>query len=356
MRRFIFFLLCFLSFGLAGKEPYLILSIDGGGIKGIIPATVLTLLEQEIGCRTGQLFDCIGGTSTGGILAVGLAKADPAQPDFPEHRAKEMLDIYLNRNDEIFYRPFLYKLQSLWGLLAPKYSNAKLKNILQEELKFATLGNSVCDLVIPAYDLTTHAGFYFEYFKNQDKEPHNFSFLDIVLATTAAPTYFPSVAVADSFSPHFTHNLVDGGIIANNPAALIWIKCRQNAALQDREVYILSLGTGTAPEDSVSYYESKDWGLFEYLNPLIDNFLDASTSLVEENLKTLEKLKLLHFFRVNVAIPETAAAMDNVSCENVALLHEMGKKCYRQNFILSAKGRKFLQLLKDRAGRFKKTS
>lgn len=350
MKQFFLFLLCFPLFFLCGseKEPYIILAIDGGGIRGIIPATVLTLLEEELGCKCAQVFDCMGGTSTGGILAVGLTTPDPANPNLPEHSAEEMLDIYLTKYNEIFYRPFFHKLTSMWGYLAPKYSHEGLRKLLKEELQNKTINSSVCDIVIPAYDLTTHSGFYFEYFRKSHYDEQNFSSLDVVLATTAAPTYFPSVPVADLYRSHFTHNLIDGGIIANNPAEFILIECLKHVPMENRDIYILSIGTGIKPEDSISYYESKDWGLFEYLNPLIDNLFDASTSLVEETLKALTKLKMLNSFRVNISIPEEASVMDNTEEDNIALLHELGKKCYHQNFIQSKKGQEFLKLLKNR--------
>ena len=118
--------------------------------------------------------------------------------------------------------------------------------------------------------------------------------------------------------------------------------------MENRDIHILSIGTGLEPEDSISYYESKDWGLFEYLNPLIDNLFDASSFLVEETLKELTKMKMLNAFRVNIPIPEEAASMDNNEEENIALLHELGKKCYYQNFIQSEQGQEFLKLLKSR--------
>ena len=68
-----------------------------GGIRGIIPATVLTLLEEHLKCKCGQFFDCVSGTSTGGILAVGISKPDPENPFIPEFWAKDLLDLYLEK-------------------------------------------------------------------------------------------------------------------------------------------------------------------------------------------------------------------------------------------------------------------
>jgi uncharacterized protein len=353
MQKFLLLLFCFpVCFLLSSeKEPYIILSIDGGGIKGIIPATVLTLLEEELGCGCAEVFDCISGTSTGGILAVGLTRPSNINPSLPEYKAEDLLNIYLSKHDEIFYRPFLYKLTSIWGWIAPKYSNEGLKRLLIEELESGNINNSLCDIVIPSYDLTTHAGFHFEYFKNDNILDKNFNVIDVVLATTAAPTYFPSVPVVDLVNPHLTHNLIDGGIIANNPAEFVLMECLKHISLDDRDIHILSIGTGVQIEESIAYHESKDWGVLEYLNPLIDNLFDASSSLVVGNLRALMNMNLLNFFRVNITVPEEASVLDNVEDENIELLHQLGKQCYIENFVQTEQGQSFLKLLKNRVSK-----
>ncbi len=351
MKKLLLVLCCF-SFFIAfaiekEKEPYVILAIDGGGIRGIIPATVLTLLEQEINCPIAKVCDCMGGTSTGGILTVGLAQVDQQNSALAKYKAQDLLDIYLTKYNQIFYRPFLYKLTSLWGFVAPKYSNEGLKKILENELEKAPLDNLLCNVVVPTYDLKTNSGFYFTYFQGQ-KNLSSFTSADVILATTAAPTYFPSVPVKDLFVPELTRNLIDGGIVANNPAELILFECLKTISLQEKEIYILSLGTGMPPEIPFTYLQSKDWGLFEYLNPLITSFLDTSSSLVESNLAALQKLNLINFIRINIDLPQEAEKMDNISKKNLALLQEKGRECYYQ-FIQSEEGQKILKLFKQRA-------
>lgn len=330
------------------KEPYLILAIDGGGIRGIIPATVLSMVEEKVGAKCGQLFDCMSGTSTGGILAVGLAKPDLKNPAMPENSAKDLLDLYLNRNSEIFYRPFMYKLKSVWGYVGPKYSNEGLKKILEEELGDMTIDKSVCDIVIPAYDLTTQNAFHFEYFKSDAATDVPFKSVDAVLSSTAAPTYFSSYPVKNVEKPELVHNLIDGGIIANNPAEFVLMECLRHARLEGREIYLLSVGTGMTAQESIPYRETKDWGILEYLNPLIDELFDASALLVDDHLKFLASRGILHFLRVNIEIPKSVAAMDNTAEENVAKLHEYGIKCFKDNFEEKEAGRNFLNLLKER--------
>ena len=226
--------------------------------------------------------------------------------------------------------------------------------LLEEELGDETINHSICDIVIPSFDMVSHKGFHFEYFKDDVSSHKTFKDVDVILATTAAPTYFPSVQVKDTVNPKVVYNMIDGGIIANNPAEFAYRECMKHANIDDKEVCILSIGTGSAPEDVVYYQESKDWGLIEYLNPLIDSLFDASSLFVNENMKALAEENKIRFYRANIDIPQEAANMDDISDDNIERLHELGKKCFQKCFVEDSKGREFLKLLQDRVKELKK--
>src|SRR6267378_3052991 len=121
-----------------------ILSIDGGGIKGVFPAAFLANIEQAVGRRTADYFDLIVGTSTGGIIALGLGLGLSAD---------QILSLYQNRSEDIFPRPNFAK--KIAQLLYPKYDSEPLRNALQETFGDRRLGESNKRLVIPSFNLET---------------------------------------------------------------------------------------------------------------------------------------------------------------------------------------------------------
>jgi hypothetical protein len=195
------------------NKPFKILSIDGGGIKGLYSASVIACLEEKSGKRSGECFDMICGTSTGGLIALGMANGKPA---------KELVDLYLNRGKEIFptyENQYLRWIQRniihtasqtfFWG----KFKNERLKNILEETFGNTTLGQLDNLVLIPSFNLTSGKPRMFKYPHKEgdfymDK---NISIVDTALATSAAPTYFPIHSIDDTL-------FVDGGVWANNPA------------------------------------------------------------------------------------------------------------------------------------------
>src|SRR5579864_9191015 len=102
--------------------PLRVLALDGGGIRGVIPAMVLSEIEGRCGRPIATMFDLIAGTSTGGILALGLTTPDPAMPNAPRYRAEQLVQLYAEKGQVIFNRPFWYRLVTLFGLFGSKYA------------------------------------------------------------------------------------------------------------------------------------------------------------------------------------------------------------------------------------------
>lgn len=194
------------------KKPFKILSIDGGGIKGLYSATVLARLEEKASKLSGECFDMICGTSTGGLIALGLAIGIPAQ---------ELADLYFKHGNKIFptsnYRFIRFiqsKIQTLrqtlfWG----KYSNQALKKELEliyGKKKLGELNNLVC---IPSFNLTSGMPRIFKYPHKEGKffMDREIPLVDAALATSAAPTYLPIHEFNDTM-------YADGGVWANNPS------------------------------------------------------------------------------------------------------------------------------------------
>lgn len=188
------------------KKPFKILSIDGGGIKGLYSAKIIEHLEEKYNCSTSDRFDMICGTSTGGLIALALSL---------KISAKEISQFYEKNGKTIFpHRTILGGIirQTLWR---GKYSDKPLRIALEKifgDKKLADLQNLVC---IPTYSLTDARPWVFKYDHKEGKLDRDNKALcvDVALATSAAPTYFP-IAEIDYYD---RKQFIDGGVWANNP-------------------------------------------------------------------------------------------------------------------------------------------
>ncbi|MHB1142760.1 MAG: CBASS cGAMP-activated phospholipase [Sulfuricaulis sp.] len=191
-----------------------ILTIDGGGIKGVLPAAFLAQIEKQTGKRIVDHFDLIAGTSTGGVIAIGLGMG---------MSASEILDLYEKKGASIFYQDYdsvfgrlqmlaMKFLRSAKRVVAPKYSSERLREALEQVFGERILGQSTTRLLIPAYhavqrDLYVFKTAHHPRFQTDWRERA----VDVALATAAAPTYLSSHRLPNGC------DLIDGGVWANNP-------------------------------------------------------------------------------------------------------------------------------------------
>ncbi|MFL9837108.1 CBASS cGAMP-activated phospholipase [Flavobacterium sp. ST-75] len=216
-----------------------ILSIDGGGIKGLYSSTILEHFEEEYGCSVSDYFDMICGTSTGGILALALSLKIPAS---------EISNLYIEKGGRIF--PNQNKIVGLFKQLVwrGKYSDIELKKALEETFGSTKIEESNNLLCIPSYSLTDARPYIFKY----DHKEGNLSrdnkalYVDVALATSAAPTYFPLAEIEYYNNKQF----VDGGIWGNNPSLVGFIEALTYFVGEDEdkefdEVKMLSISSLT---------------------------------------------------------------------------------------------------------------
>ena len=189
------------------SKPFKILSIDGGGIKGLYSSTVLEHLERKYNCSLSDHFDLICGTSTGGLIALCLSLKIPAS---------EISKIYIDKGHIIFPKrsKFISIIkQSIWK---GKFSDVPFKQVLQNVFKDKKLAESNNLLCIPSYSYTDARPWIFKYDHKEgalDRD-NKALYVDVALATSAAPTYFPLAEI-----PYYDHKqFVDGGVWANNPS------------------------------------------------------------------------------------------------------------------------------------------
>jgi hypothetical protein len=217
-------------------QPFRILSIDGGGIKGIYPAAVLAQLEKSFlaGRSIVECFDMIAGTSTGGILALGLAVGRSAQ---------ELLQFYI-RDGQWVFPPcgwWKRKWRECSGLAAPRYDQSALKDMLENVLGHRSFADAGTRLCIPAFEGHHGEVFIFKTPHHPDYRKDGFEQMTTIgLATSAAPTYY---AALDSGG----YRYVDGGIWANNPTMIGVVDALACFSVDPAQIRVLSLGCGAEP-------------------------------------------------------------------------------------------------------------
>ncbi len=210
---------------------YKILSIDGGGIKGVFPASFLTVIEETTGKRISDYFDLIVGTSTGGIIALGLGMG---------FSAKELLEFYEQEGPKIFKGNRLTRLLRSIGV--SKYSNEPLRRALSSKFNERKLGESKNRLVIPSLNLENGEVHVYKTAHHQRfVKDYKEKIVDVALATSAAPTYFPTHRSASGIP------LIDGGLWANNPVGLAVVEAIGVLGWPRDELRVLSIGCTTEP-------------------------------------------------------------------------------------------------------------
>lgn len=212
-----------------------ILSLDGGGIMGTLQASFLAELEDDLDQPIGSYFDLIAGTSTGGILALGLGLGIPA---------RELLDLYVKRGPHIFggadgglVGRVKAISRSALQLVGPKHDSEKLKAELTPVLQDHRIGDSRARLLIPAWDADHRSVYIFKTAHHERlKTDYRRTMLDAAMSTAAAPTYFRRHRTADAAG------LLDGGVWSNNPIALAVVEAMTLLGWPASDLRILSLG------------------------------------------------------------------------------------------------------------------
>ena len=162
--------------------------MDGGGIRGIVPATLLIALQERLSRPLVACFDIVAGTSTGGLVASALCAPDAAGAS--RYSPQQILDFYKQDCHQIFQRSELWTIESLDGMRRPKYPADGIEAFLADRFGDLQLKDALRPLVIVSYDLTSRAPWIFSSVLAADDPARNYLVRDACRATTAAPTYF----------------------------------------------------------------------------------------------------------------------------------------------------------------------
>jgi len=291
-----------------------ILSIDGGGIRGIIPLKFLIEIEKRTGKPICELFDLISGTSIGGILAASLSMPDKFGK--PKYTAQQVYSAYFEHGEAIFHRSLLRFFITLGGLLGPAYSPRRLEALLRGFFGESRLHETLTEILVTAYDMASSTPWFFKTsFAKEHREPANDPFLtQVARATTAAPTYFPPINIEG-------HCLVDGGVFACNPALCAFAQARK--MFPKEEIMVVSLGTGEKIHNRPCR-KIRNWGIAGWAVPISDIMLNSSSASVDYQMRALLGSK--NYKRFQVKLDEDATGMDDASEENILSLEELAQR------------------------------
>jgi patatin-like phospholipase/acyl hydrolase len=297
-------------------EPLRILAIDGGGIRGIIPATVLVDLETRAGRTIADMFDLIAGTSTGGILALGLTI--PGAGGRPAFRASDLAELYVREGPNIFRRSIFDRIRSLDGAVDERYPADGLERVLQGAFGEARLRDAVSDVIVTAYDTYRRQPFFFRSSRARRDPAYDYPMRVAGRATASAPTYFEAAHVANEASGD-DYSLVDGGLFAANPAMVALAELLRSD--RERPVTLLSLGTGQHTR-RYRWKDLKDWGALEWARPVIDMLLDGSSDATEFEAEQLTAARGDRYWRVQTELRRASDDLDDASDDNLRHLQE----------------------------------
>lgn len=325
---------------MANKHLTRILSIDGGGIRGILPGQILVSLEDKLkkldnkpDAAIADYFDLIAGTSTGGILACMYLCPSEGNKKRPRFSAKKAVELYLDRGDEIFDVSLWQKLRSMGGVSDEKYSADELEEALQDYIGDLKLDKLLKACLITSYDIKRKKGHFFRSHKAKVDAAYNFFVKDVARATSAAPTYFEVARVKGNDNQ--VYPLIDGGVFVNNPALCAYAEARNIKLDAHRnkpkaaDMVILSIGTGgSSKEHGYEYKKSKNWGAVEWVKPIIDIMMSGVADTVNYQLKQIYNAveKPEQYIRLEPQLFTADSAMDNASVQNLQALKNDGER------------------------------
>lgn len=303
---------------------YHVLSIDGGGVRGIMPARFLKEIEVRTGKNIHDLFDFVAGTSTGGLIAIAAAC---------QFNADTMLDLYLKGSADIFPHSVMRNISTGEGLFGPKYDRASLDKLLDHYFGDKMLSEAMVPICITSYDLDSAAPKIWSSLDTIAKLSPDAKLKDVAGATSAAPTYFSPKEFYDAAGN--IHHAIDGGMFLNNPQVLAMNEIIKHVPGATRdEILLISMGTGNI-ELKWDIEALKDAGIMGWIKggKIIDVMMDGNSDFANMQASILYP----NLYRLQVDLPKELGEMDNASQENLKKLLGKAEDYIRANDTTFAK-------------------
>jgi patatin-like phospholipase/acyl hydrolase len=323
------------------KKKVRILSLDGGGIRGIIPATIIKYAEEYLqkkrpGTTIADHFDLIAGTSTGGILTGIYLTPQEENKNKAKFSALDAYNFFVDNGYAIFNASKVSGLRRLWGLgSAVKFNPQNLEELLREKVGDLKISELMKPCLITTYDMTQKSSFFFT--STEDTRKRDFFVRDILRSTSAAPTYFPPTKIKNLASGPQKDTTcsaminLDGGVFANNPTMCAYAEAR-NTNFKERTIHEPSVGTGGGGFKIDNKEKSDRWSLLKWAQLIPEIMMDGSIDTVAFQMNEIFQAQgaINATFYLRIDTPEKdrtyASDMSNASPENINNLKKAGEK------------------------------
>ena len=313
-----------------------ILSIDGGGMRGIIPVHILSILESKLRAKTANplaqvidYFDIFAGTSTGSILLSALLLPDEKKR--PKFSPDKILELYCNQGKIIFNRSLWKSITSISGIANTKYSDKGLRQVMQMYFGDTHLKDLLKPCLFTAYDIEARRDFFFRQHRARRQAHYDFKIRDLIRASVTAPAMFPVAEVRSQVNR--TYHLIDGGTFAYNPALCIYAEVRRlHPKIHAKHMTMLSLGTGIEATP-YPYQQARRWGAIKWMRPM---YHISSSGTAEAVNFQLQQLFLTcenkdRYLRIDTMLDkENTPDLDDASPENLKRLMDIATELGKQ--------------------------
>ena len=283
---------------------------------------VLAEIERRTNQPAARLFDLVAGTSTGGIIALGLTI--PPAPGAPLYSANRFVELYEHEGSRIFSRSLARAMFAIDNLTWKKYGCDGIEQVLHKYFGDSRLRDAVTDVVVTSYEIQRRFPFFFKSSNARKRPGYDFLARDVARATAAAPSYFEPMKISTGTNSEY-YTLIDGGVFANNPAACALVEAR--ATFGESDYLVVSLGTGSLMR-SLPLLLANYWGSVRWAKPLLDIVFDGVSSTVDYQLQQLLPQitgEPQRYYRFQVALDGSNHSLDNASPSNITALKGLAR-------------------------------
>jgi len=312
-----------------------ILSIDGGGVRGIIPAVILEKIEQISQEKIANLFDFMFGVSTGTILITFMTTPD--DHGNPKYSAEQITKIYKQKADEIFSAKVFHQIITLGGLVGTKYSTEGIINLGNSYFDGVKLSQLLSHVVLFGFDARNKGVVGFSNWEKSDGQMPYYDVKNILSGTIAIMSFFPAKSIYDD-KGKIRHEVIDASLVLNNPTALAFLYA-QRVCPNANHYLLVSLGTGAYPK--VDLEHPQKWGLIHWLPDIIRTTIEGES--MTANAMTVRMATLLNVkddgeglpkflvIRINPSVPEDQASPIDPSPSHLDALQKISDQYVEKN-------------------------
>lgn len=314
-----------------------IITVDGGGTRGIIPLYFLHMLQKKLGVSLVDKVNVWGGTSIGGITVLGLNKPSKEDASQPEKTPEDLIKLVQQEATTIFPKSIYNSVTSIGGLRTNIYPASGIEWVLREQFGDAKLSDSIGNVIVAGYDTSRGEPVFFKSATAKDPSKYgefDFYSMDVARLTSAAQTYFPPAQI-QSIGGRIVEG-IDGGNVANNITASALVEARKRYP-DVLDWLVISLGTGKV-QKTMSYSQIKNKGGLFWLKPTLDITMNGASQVVDYQLRELlppeesdTGFYRTRYHRFNPILPPENSDLDNASPENMRQLLIHAEAYYREH-------------------------